>query len=416
MKRTIIAVALLAAFLLPTAAHAQGGIVYGEGIPLGTTVDHDVLLIGRNVYMAGTVNGNLFVLGNQVLVSGRVNGSLVMIAQNAAISGEVTGAVYASALTLDLPAMAALDRDLYALTVSLTSKPTSTVGRHLFALGLDAGLSGQVGGDLHTAIGPIQLYNGLMHLLGFDELMLELRFDTPPPAPLPQGSTVPVAPTKVHLRLKLQDAIPVFDWAAWGLNLLRSWGAPFILGLLGFWLLRKPLEASGTPLRARPWHTLGIGLLVLVVSLNLFLVGLLLMALIFAIGLGLNAIGLWQISLALWVVAFAALAVALTLLWLFIAYGSTILVSYHVISWLLQRFVRASSIWLDLLALLLGTLIFSLLRLIPYVGWAIALLVIAAGMGAAWLAWREAASAARTAGVEAAVVVPRAAPAKAGKK
>ena len=101
----------------------------------------------------------------------------------------------------------------------------------------------------------------------------------------------------MHLRLKLQDAVPAFDWAEWGLNLSRSWGALFILGLLGFWLLRKPLEASGVPLRLRPWRTLGIGLIVLVVSLNLFVVGLLLMALVFGIGLGLNALGLWQISL-----------------------------------------------------------------------------------------------------------------------
>jgi len=407
VKRIALILALLAAFVFPTAAHAQGGIIYGDSIPAGVIVDHDVLLIGSNVSIDGTVNGNAFILGNQVLLNGRVNGSLVMLAQNAAIGGEVTGAVYAAALTLDLPDMASLDRDLYALTVSLTSKPTSAIDRHLFALGLDAGLNGQIGGDLHTAIGPIQLYNGIVRLLGFEELTLELHFDVPSASPSPQSSIGPVAAPKVHLRFKLQNPLPEFDWTAWGINVLRSWGVLFVLGLLVLWLARPCLETSGGPLRARPWRTLGIGLLVLVISLNLFLVALLLMALIFAIGLGLNAIGLWPISIALWVVSYSAIAVALALLCLFILYGTKILVSYHLASWLASKLPLRGTAWVAVLALLVGTLIYTLLRAVPYVGWGFGLLVIALGMGSAWLACREAPPAAAPAPV---VVEPPKAP------
>ena len=103
MKRIALILALLAAFIFPTAAYAQDGIVYGDSIPAGVVVDHDVLLIGGNVSIDGVVNGNAFILGNQVLINGVVNGSLVMLAQNAAIAGNVTDAVYAAALTLDLP-------------------------------------------------------------------------------------------------------------------------------------------------------------------------------------------------------------------------------------------------------------------------------------------------------------------------
>jgi cytoskeletal protein CcmA (bactofilin family) len=385
VKLTLSAILLLAAFLLPTSASAYDGIIYGEKIPAGTTVDHDVLLVGQNVSIDGTVNGNVFILSNQVLINGKVNGSLVMIAQNAVIGGEVSGAVYTTALTLDLPEKAALARDLYAVTVSLTSKPASQIGRHLFALGLDAGLNGQIGGDLHTSIGPIQLYNGLMRLLGFEELTIELHFDAPAGNPSsPQGRY----PTP-RLRFKLQNPLPAFDWSAWGVDILRSWGVLFVIGLLILWLVRKPLENSGVPLRSRPWQTLGIGLLVLVITLNLFLVALLLVALIFALGLGLNALGLWQVSLALWVLAYSSLAIALTLLWLFIMYGTKILVSYHLVAWLMDRFTLQKTLWLDILALFLGTLLYALLRSVPYVGWGIGLLVIAAGMGSAWIAYRN---------------------------
>jgi hypothetical protein len=385
VKLTLLAMALLAAFLFPTSARADGGIVYGEKIPAGATVDHDVLLIGQNVSIDGTVNGNVFILGNQVSVNGQVNGSLVMIAQNAAIGGQVSGAVYAVALTLDLPDKAALARDLYAVTVSLTSKPASQVARHLFALGLDAGLNGKVGGDLHTAIGPIQLYNGLMRLLGFNELTIELHFELPAKNPAAPQSHYPTP----RLRFKFQNPLSPFNWSAWGADILRTWGVLFFLGLLVLWLMRKPLENTGAPLRARPWRTLALGLLVLVVTLNLFLVALLLIALIFALGLGLNVLGLWQVSLALWVLAYSLLAISLTLLWLFIMYGTKIIVSYHFVAWLTGKFALQKTLWLDILAVLVGTLLYALLRSIPYIGWGIGLLIIATGMGSGWIAYRN---------------------------
>ena len=115
---------------------------------------------------------------------------------------------------------------------------------------------------------------------------------------------------------------------------------------------------------------------------------LLLIALIFALGLGLNAIGLWQVSVALWILAYSSLAIALTLLWLFIVCGTKVIVSYHFVNWVFGKFGLQKTVWLDVLIMLAATLLYSLLRTIPYVGWGIGLLVIAAGMGAAWKAWR----------------------------
>jgi hypothetical protein len=378
-------ITLLLAFSLPSpVAAADNGIFYGDTIPVGTVIDHDIVLFGKNVLIEGTVNGNVFILGNQVVVNGIVDGSLVLIAQNASVGGDVTGASYALALTLDLPGYALLERDLYAASVSLTSGSDSTIGRHLYAVGLDAGLNGQIGGDLHTLLGPIQLYNGLMRLLGFEELTLELRFDVPQPAPAPQGF-VPLR----HMRLKLLEPLPSFDWANWGLVVLRNWAVYFIFGLLGLWLANKSLERAGKPLIDHPWQTLGIGLLVLVVAFNLFIVGLLLFILVFAIGLGLNFLGLWQVTLALWVLAFSALIIAMVGLGLFIAIGSKIIVIYLAASCLFDLFLHRKVFWAKLLALLAGTAVYALLRSIPYAGWLIDLLVTSAGMGAVWLSLRR---------------------------
>lgn len=376
---------LIIALSMPkSVSAADDNIFWGDTIPPGTIIDHDVVLFGKNVLIDGTVNGNVLVLGNQVIVNGVINGSLILIAQNAALRGDVTGTTYAVALTLDLPDLSLLERDLWVATVSLTSGPDSIINRHLYAVGLDAGLYGEIGGELHTNIGPIQLYNGLMRLLGFEELTLKLRFDDPGSTYVPQG-LVPLR----HMRLQLLEPLPVFDWGAWGLGILRQWAVLFIFGLLSIWLLPKLIENTSTSLENHPWHSLGIGLLVLVVSFNLFIVGLLLFILIFALGLGLNFLGLWQVTLAIWVVAFPILLIAMVGLGLFIAIGSKIIVLYSLSTILFSLFIHKKTFWLKVVSLLTGTIIYALLRSIPYAGWIIDLLFTSAGMGTTWLSLRH---------------------------
>jgi cytoskeletal protein CcmA (bactofilin family) len=381
----VLALTLVLAFGLTTPAAAQS-LIYGSTIPAGTTVDQDVFLVGQNVSIDGTVNGNVFILGNQVVVNGTVDGSLVLVGQNAAIGGTVSGEVYAAALTLDLGPNAALGRDLYAGTVSLTSGKGSVIGRDLYAVGLDSGLSGHIGRDLHTAVGPLQLYNGVMRLLGFDNLTIKLHFE----APAPQSGGSGSAPQSGHRALLRQagKAARPFDWAGWGLDVLRSWMVLFALGVLAAWLLRRPLKLARGQVETRPVRAAAVGLLVLVFAFAAIGAALLLVVLIFVLGLGLNYLGLWQLSLGIWALAYSALALALAVLWFLVVYGTKIIVAYAASTWLSGRLFRRRAFWIDVLALLAGTLVFVLLQAIPYAGWIFGVLVTAAGAGAAWMAWQ----------------------------
>jgi cytoskeletal protein CcmA (bactofilin family) len=385
-KLLALAPTVLLAFGLATPAAAQG-IIYGSSIPAGTTVDQDVFLVGQDVSIDGTVNGNVFILGDQVRVNGTVDGSLVLVAQNAAVGGTVSGGVYAAALTLDLGPQSELQRDLYVATVSLTSGQGALIGRDLFAVGLDSGLAGRVGRNLHTAIGPIQLYNGMMRLLGFDELTIRLHFEAPAGKTTP-GSSLP-AGGRALLR-PAEKTAPGFDWGAWGLDLLRGWAVLFLLGLLARWLLPHPLEKAGAQLASKPARVTAFGLLVLVIALAVVGAALLVAVLVFVLGLGLNKLGLWQLSLGVWALAYSALALALAALWFLIVYGTKILVAYLAATWLFARLFQRKAAWLDVLALLAGTAVYTLLLAIPYVGWIFGVLVTAAGAGALWLAWRGA--------------------------
>jgi hypothetical protein len=396
MKRSIrkqlfvLVLTFLLAFGMTTPAAAQS-LVTGDSVPAGTVLDHDAILIGQNVIIDGTVNGNVFILGNQVTINGTVDGSVILIGQNAEIAGMVSGGVYGTALTFDLGPGASIGRDLYVVTVSLTSGIQSLIGRDLYAIGLDSGLNGKVGRDLHTAIGPIQLYNGLMTMLGYNDLTIKLHFEAPQPAPVPTSSPTGVQPSHIKLarmQVTTPAAEPGFDWGNWAIILLRNWAVLFVFGFLALWLLHKPLDLSAKTLAGHPWQALGNGFLALATILLLIAAGLLLSVLVFVIGLGLNFIGLWQLSLALWVVAYACLALALAAAWFFMAYGTKIVVLYLVATWLPQRIFHRSDFWLNLLVLLADTIVYALLRSIPVAGWVINVLVTAAGFGAAWMAFR----------------------------
>ncbi|MBN2387545.1 MAG: polymer-forming cytoskeletal protein [Anaerolineales bacterium] len=391
-----LALTLVLAFGAVTPAHAEE-LVYGDTVAAGEVVERDILLVGRQVSIAGTVIGNVVAVGNQVIITGTVDGSLLVLGQNIHIGGRVTGGVYASALTVDLGQTALLSRDLNTVAVSITADNGSEIGRDLNAIGLDSGLNGHVARDLHTAIGPIQLYNGLMRLLGFDDLTLELHFESPTPAPTqePEGNGSLTSPRR-FLRIataspsKTQPAVeePAFDWGAWGLDRIRLWGSLFALGLLALWLGRLPLERSRASLRRKPGKTLATGLLVLIIASLMFVVGMLIFALVFALGLGLNFLGLWQLTFALWIVAFCLIALAMVALWLLIVYGSKIVIVYTFATWSFERIGR-KGFWLDALGLLVGTLVYILLVAVPFIGWIVAVLVTAWGLGVLWTAWRE---------------------------
>jgi hypothetical protein len=111
--------------------------------------------------------------------------------------------------------------------------------------------------------------------------------------------------------------------------------------------------------------------------------------LVFAIGLGFNFLGLWQLAVLLWIPAFSILLMALVGLAFFIAYVSKVILIYFFIKWILAHISKDHKVYMDLLGLLVGTILYALLRSIPYAGWVVDLVVTSAGMGAAWFALRN---------------------------
>jgi hypothetical protein len=162
------------------------------------------------------------------------------------------------------------------------------------------------------------------------------------------------------------------------LDNLRSFIALALVGLLLIWVAPGWIRGLAGTVQARPLLSLGLGLLGLVAFVALIVVILLaivLLALIF----GLLTLG----DLVLLTIVLGALAEAALVLAFFIStsYLAQIVVSFLVGRWLLGRALPNQTAG-RVLSLLLGLILYVLLRAIPVLGPIVGLAVVLLGVGA----------------------------------
>ncbi len=360
-----------------------------NALSAGQTIDNDIFLAMQQVTIDGTVNGDVFVLGNQVIINGDINGSLFTFGQSVDIQGKVSGTTYAAAISLKLGQGASLQRSLYYAGGVFSAESGAKIQRDLNTICLDAKISGQIGRGTNAMIGILNLIEfaiqSLSGVINFPEWMLRPIGYIPTPA---VGGPV----NALLMAYVIQGAISAGEidtarLAEWGLNLLRQFGLLLVLGLIVTWLFKKPLSRSAQELRARPLASLGYGLLGLFIIGNIFLAGLLAAILIFVTGLWIGLLGMWDFTAAFWALGFSALGMFLALLGMIVCFGSKLVVAYLVGNWLFEKLVPKANLP-KFLGLVVGILIYALLRSIPLLGWVIGVLVIAWGVGCAWLAYR----------------------------
>ena len=381
---------LIALAWAPQAALAQA-IVRGDTIPAGEVVDNDVILTGDVVHLAGTVRGNAFVAGREVVVDGHVEGSLFAIAQRITINGPVDGGAYTLGLVAQLGSEAAVGQNFYFLGVSLSSARGAQIGRDLVALSLGAHLQGGVGRNTRLIAGLVQFLNlfmdntlgptpmaaarligrapGLGQVTLGDDVFIDLIGTSTRP-----GQTDPEAPTTGR---------DVWDWFRFR---VRDYLPLLIVGLFAYWFLRRRLEASAAAIKGRPLTALGVGLVGLILIWATIAAFILVFILILMIGIWLGRIDLWNVGWLFWSLVYPFATLMFALLLAFLNHGTIAIAMYAFATYLIDRFTPRAGRYRWLL-LLLGLLVFILLRGIPTLGWVITILVTAWGIGGAWLAW-----------------------------
>lgn len=392
----IFALVLLGLLLAPRTLLAQS-IVRGNTVPAGEVIDNDVVLYGDEVLLSGTIKGNAFVSGGDIVVDGHIEGSLFAIGRRITINGAVDGSAYTLAVTSRLGSNGTIGQNFYFIGVSLVTERGSQIGRDLVGLTLGAILQGSVGRETRLIAGLVQFIN-LFFDFTVGPMPGPIRTVVTGRAPglgqfiLPGGVVVDAVGQTVDSTQAAQpddqpDGPTGDPTADWFIARLREFLPLLIVGLLGYWFLRGRLEDAATVIKTRPLPALGLGLIGLVLAAATVGAFILVFVLILMTGIWIGRTTFWNVSWLLWSVAFPLAALAFALMMAFLNYGTKVITSYALMTFLIDRFAARAGRFRWLL-MILGLVVYVFLRAIPTLGWVLSVVVTAWGIGAAWLAWR----------------------------
>lgn len=381
--------ALLSAlfFGLASPAYAQG-IIYGDTVPQGVTLNNDIILIGDNVLVDGTVNGNLLALGRTVEISGTVDGSAIILAGLLNISDAINGSLYNASGETRLGANGMVGRDLYYAGGSLDVKPEASIGRDLFAFTGGAQLSKNIGRDVVAVVGPYEMLKVLYRALNGKFGLPKLDVPFLSLAPSPRHAAGFGAAAAVPFSLLGMGSAPAgtlaqssIDWQAvgdWALGRMREFVVLLVIGSLLLWLAPPRLKAWVGRSTQKPWQLMLYGLGYIIIG---FAGAAIILTLILVLSYGIAILTLTNLAFLFAMLGMLSVGLAFFVFILFAFYVSKVVVADMLGVLILNKLAPKATIhrfW----PFLLGLFLYVLLVSIPYLGFVLAFLAIVLGFGA----------------------------------
>ena len=330
------------------------------------TVDDTLLATGNIVRVEGVVNGDLLAFGESVEVRGTVKGDLVSFAKRTVVSGTVEGNIYNFSNSLDLDGQ--LGHSIYGGMQSLRVNDRGRVGHGILVGAGDVTIEGEVNRDATLYAGNADVSGRIGRELSMagDSLTLtntariggnlSVRVRDLKKVHIADGATI-TGTRDIQIRVRQSHfARPKFYFyrAVWlAAAMLVGW---LILILFpGFFQASTHAVGSG-------WRSLGLGFGVLAGV---------------PVAIVLSAITVVGLPVSLILLAFYLVAIYLSMIWVGAYLGRMIL----------KPTTETKGDWL--LALLVGLLILTVIRYIPYLGGFVHFVVICLGLGAfAWQLYR----------------------------
>ena len=384
-------------------------------------IEDDLYIGAETITIEGTIKGDLIAAGGEIIVNGTVEGDFWGTAGYITINGKLQDDVRIAGGTITLGPYAQIADDVIAAGYSFDAAMGSTVGGSLFWAGYQAKLAGEVEEDLGGGMSALEITGRIGGNVevevgepdpDFEAMLPWFRTWTPAPMMSPgfrvaEGADIggkltytsgsegeiesgaeiaggiayqtPVPPPAEVKRVErvTQQQI-VMNWA---LGQLRRLATLLVIGLLLVWLVPGPVREAAIALQTRPWGSLGWGIVVVlfvIIAVPVVAFLIIVLDLIFG-GLGLGGLVVAITSLGL--LTNATIVVGFLIA---VAYLTKIVVSFLVGRMILERIREpwgAGRFW----PLVLGVVLFAILRAIPILGWWIGLIVTLFGLGAIWL-------------------------------
>ncbi len=427
--RWMLALALVLAFSFATVETAQAfEFIENEDILAGEVVDDDLFIVGETVVIDGTVNGDLFAFGQAVIINGNVNGSLITGAQIVEINGDVAGSLYNGSNSTVIGSDASIGRNVYFGGFSLSVEEGATVERDTAVGGYQAIIAGEIGRDLYVGAGALQIsgmvggdvkadvgdptgedfYMPFMppgtpkaidpgiHITDDAEIGGKVSYtssvnqddniEAAPEGGVAFSTPVPDAPdVKKGTKRPSGGVGAALKVGQWFLKRLREFITLLALGALVLWLIPELFNKVLDKTESKPLPSTGWGFLTLIVGyVGVVVVG----ALILAIGIFFGVLTLGGLGRTIFGVGFSSLGLLFTIFLLLVNYGSKLVIAFWGGRWILGKLApqaTESKVW----PLVLGVVLYVLLRGIPILGWFFGLFVTLIGLGAMWLVFRD---------------------------
>jgi hypothetical protein len=362
MKKILLTL-LAALLLLPNMAQAAT-FEAGENIDISSVVTDDFYGAGELINIATDIRGDLFAAGNQVVVDGNVSQDTTVGAGNTLIKGEIADDLRVATGTLNVSAV--VKGDILAAAGTITIDDNSFVGGDLYAAGGQMLINGNINGDLKLAgdkDGSVRIdsvIGGSVGIIGFEHITFgpdakilgDFWYRAPEPIEIPEGAVEGEIIFKPIQMQKVEKTI--FPALMAGFSLFKLLSLLFF-GLFFIWLCRFFLVNAAARAYEATLKSLGIGALILILTP---VVAVILLMTTIGIPLALVMMGIWLIALYLAKVMAA------------------ILIGFKII-----RVDDKSGFGRTYGSFALGALIFTIIGLVPFVGWIINALFVLIALG-----------------------------------
>jgi hypothetical protein len=439
LSLAVIAALFTALAFVPSAYAFDGRSDDRIVIGAGEVVNDDLYLGADEIRIEGTVNGDVMAVGSKVTVTGKITGDLWVAGREVIVNGELGDDLFAAAAAVTLGSEAQIADDVFSAGASVESEPGSTIGGTLFLggyQGLVSGsvvedwfgganrlrLEGTVGGDTKLSVDTSDAPGLRSFMFGNNmpampavpagltfgdgaEIGGSLEYTSSNTVSVPTSVTaevvhkLPPADQQVKQEITLERKREAgFLWKVF--KETRRLIALLLVTALVAWLLPAFIKRPAEQLKARPWRSLGIGLLGFFAVPAALLIA---FGVVVLVAILLGALTLGELVGAVLGIGLPALGLISGVYFLMLGYLPQAMVAYLGGGWFFSK-VHPQTAEKVFWPAVLGVLVLGLLMAIPVLGWFIEAAAVLFGLGAIiLLVWQRFQKAPVTAAPEAAL-------------
>lgn len=423
LRRLIPVLALLMIFLGGVQVAFAHDVLQGDECTVAANerIEGNVFALCRILTISGEIDGNLFGAASTIVIDGSVTDSVYAVGGQLDVSGSIGQDVHFAGGALNiLPAAQFGSPTSDLITVNLSTQVDNAgIPGSITSVGYQLVLNGAVDGEVSfwgsalvinsTVVGNVTASVGDPSSTGVSELrtlfnFLPYQVELQPPgltisdkgmvngqvrySALSAGNIaveLPNPPIFTQVANQNNVIAPELSFAesllAYMAQAIREFISLILIGVIGLLLFASPLQAPIYNLRVRPLPSLGVGLLVFIISFPAFFIVVPLFGLLLVL-----ALSVLQLSDLALIAGLIILLLDLGGAGLF--YFIAIFVSRVVVCIALGRIIlrmilgSRSEHWMNYINLLVGVALLALLSSLPYVGLWINALAAFTGLGA----------------------------------